>query len=123
MKKFFKASVVFAVMSIIMSPVVSLAATGWNIANLSGYGLPNASITSIIVNILDWLLMMFGILGIIGFLISGIMYILASGDENLIDRAKTGMKYSIIGVLVGLAGLVAIGAINAILDPGVGGMI
>jgi cytochrome bd-type quinol oxidase subunit 2 len=121
MKKFFKTATALAIVGAVMMPAISSAATGWNIQNLSGYGLPNASITSIVINILDWLLMLFGILGIIGFLISGVMYIIAAGNEGMMEQAKEAMKYSIIGVLVGLAGLVAIGAINAILDAGMSG--
>ncbi|MDP1883766.1 MAG: hypothetical protein Q8L10_00170 [Candidatus Moranbacteria bacterium] len=92
--------------------------SGWNPGNLSGFGLPEGSITGIIVNILDWLLFIFGLLGIIGFLISGIMYILASGNDDMIEKAKSGMKFSIIGVLVGLSGVVIIRAIDAILATG-----
>lgn len=91
---------------------------GWNPGNLSGFGLPEGSITGIIINILDWLLFIFGLLGIIGFLISGVMYILASGNDDMIEKAKAGMKYSIIGVLVGLSGVVIIRAIDAILATG-----
>lgn len=91
---------------------------GWSPGNLTGFGLPEGSITGIIVNILDWLLLIFGLLGIIGFLISGIMYILASGNDDMIEKAKSGMKFSIIGVLVGLSGVVIIRAIDAILATG-----
>ncbi|MDZ4385059.1 MAG: hypothetical protein U0944_01435, partial [Candidatus Moranbacteria bacterium] len=95
-----------------------MSSGGWSPGNLSGFGLPEGSITGIIVNILDWLLLIFGLLGIIGFLISGIMYILASGNDDMIEKAKSGMKYSIIGVLVGLSGVVIIRAIDAILATG-----
>ena len=92
--------------------------SGWNISNASGFGLPEGSITTIVLNILDWLLMLFGVIGILGFVISGIMYILAAGDEDVMERAKNAMKWSIIGVIVGLAGFVAIQAIDAALNAG-----
>lgn len=82
----------------------------------SSYGLPEGSIWSIINGMLNWLLGTFAVIGIIGFLISGIMYIISSGDEGMADRAKNGMKYSIIGILVGLSGYVIIQAIERILD-------
>jgi len=87
----------------------------WSVSNVSKYGLPSGTITNIAVMILNWLLFMLGIVGVIGFVISGIMYLIAAGDETLIGRAKKGMTYSIIGVIVGLAGVVIIQAINAIL--------
>jgi cytochrome bd-type quinol oxidase subunit 2 len=91
---------------------------GWNLGTLSGFGLPAGSITGIVINILNWILMIFGVVGIIGFVISGLMYLLAAGDDNMIERAKEAMKYSIIGVLVGLAGFVIIQSIAAILSVG-----
>jgi len=91
---------------------------GWSVGRLGSFGLPAGSITGIIVNILDWLLMIFGMVGVIGFIISGVMYLVAAGDEKTMETAKNAMKYSIIGVLVGLSGVVIIRAIDAILAVG-----
>ena len=77
------------------------------------FGLPSGSILGIIQNLLFWLLTIFGLAGIIGFVISGMMYLVAAGDSGLIDRAKEGMKYSIIGIIVGLSGFIVLQAINA----------
>lgn len=85
---------------------------GWSLGNLGGFGLPEGSVMGIIKNLLMWLLGIFGLLGIIGFVISGILYLTAAGDEGQIDKAKTAMKYSIIGVVVGLIGIVVIQAID-----------
>lgn len=85
---------------------------GWSLGNVSGFGLPSSSISGIIRNLLLWLLMIFGLLGIIGFVIAGIMYIVAAGDEKTIERAKEAMKYSIIGVIIGLVGIIVIQAID-----------
>lgn len=89
---------------------------GWFLGNLAGFGLPQNSILAIVENLLSWLLAIFGIVGIIGFAISGIMYLIASGDDELAKKAKNAMKYSIIGIVVGLSGLVVITAINAALS-------
>lgn len=78
-------------------------------------GLPNATITDIIKNIMLWLLYILGFIGIIGFVISGVMYLLSAGDETMAGRAKKGMTYSIIGIIVALSGLVIITAVSAIL--------
>ena len=63
----------------------------------SGTNLPSASLTDIITSIMNWLLMIVGIIGVIGFVISGIMYLTAAGDENRIGTAKKAMINSIIG--------------------------
>jgi len=88
--------------------LAKLAYAQWDANNLTGFGLPNASIYSIISNILNWLLAIVGVVGIIGFVISGILYLTAAGNEDMIQKAKRAMTYSIIGVIVALSGLVAI---------------
>ena len=70
----------------------------------SGTNLPSASLTNIITNIMNWLLM-----------IAGILYLTAAGDGDMIDRAKKAMVYSIVGVLVALIGLVVIRAVQGLL--------
>ena len=62
--------------------------------------------------------MIFGFLGLIGFVIAGIMYVLSAGNQTTMDRAKTAMTYSAIGIVVGLVGLVIIQAINMALNSG-----
>jgi hypothetical protein len=89
---------------------------GWSLGNISGFGLPSSSIWRILTNILVWMLGLFGIIGIIGFLISGILYLTAAGDEDQMAYAKRAMQYSIIGVIVGLVGFVIIQAIDYALN-------
>lgn len=69
-------------------------------------GLPSGSILGIVVNILYWLLAILSIVALIGFIIAGIMYLTAAGDETQAGKAKKAMMYSIIGVIVGLSGFV-----------------
>jgi hypothetical protein len=76
---------------------------------------PSGGITTIITNILYWILSIFGVLAIIAFVISGIQYILSTGDEKMIDKAKSSMKWSIVGVVVALSGLIIIYAIDRML--------
>lgn len=92
--------------------------SGWDISSVSGYGLPDSTITGIIGGILMWLLAIFGVLGVIGFLISGVMYLISAGDDDMAKRAKNGMMYSIYGIIVGLMGLIVIRAAYSLLDGG-----
>ena len=80
------------------------------------YGLPSGSVFGIIANIVNWLLALFGILGILGFIVSGIMYLISAGDDDMVKRAKAGFKYSIIGIIVGLSGFFVMQAINGLLS-------
>lgn len=91
------------------------AGGGWNPANYVSTGLPTGSIYTIIEGVVFWILAIFGFICIIGFVISGIMYLLAAGDEKSQEKAKRAMYYSITGVIVGLVGLVIIFAVNALL--------
>jgi hypothetical protein len=74
------------------------------------FGLSCKPISEIITNFAQWILGIFGILAVISFVIAGIQYLLAAGDEDIQQRAKRNVTYSIIGVIVGLGGLVIITA-------------
>lgn len=74
--------------------------------------LPDSDIKTIITNFLNWILGIFGILAVIAFVISGIQYIISTGNERTMDAAKRSMVYSIVGVAVALAGLIIIFAID-----------
>ena len=85
---------------------------GFNLDNISGMGLPGegGSILGIIENVAMWLLGVFAFFGVIGFVVSGIMYLVSAGDDDMISKAKKYMLYSMVGVIVGLMGLVIIQA-------------
>lgn len=93
---------------------------GWSINDISKFGLPKASVSNIIRNLLDWLLGILAVAGVIGFVISGIIYTISTGDESAVERAKTAMKWSIVGVVVGLSGVVIVQAVDWALN-GFGG--
>ncbi len=78
-------------------------------------GLAETSVTDIVVNLMKWVLYLFGFLAIIAFVVSGIQYLVAAGNMNQIETAKRNMKFSILGVIVALSGLVIILAVDALL--------
>jgi hypothetical protein len=80
--------------------------------------LDDSSIGVVLGNITNWLLSIVGILGVIGFVVSGLMYITAAGDEKRIESAKQIMLYSIVGVVVALIGLIAVSAISGLFFSG-----
>lgn len=89
---------------------------GWNPGNYAMFGLPSGRIYDIIYNFLFWILALFGAFGLIGFVISGIMYLTSAGDDTQIEKAKKAMKWSLVGVIVGLAGLVVMLAVDELLS-------
>lgn len=78
-------------------------------------GLSDTPVATLLVNLMKWMLYLFGFLAIIAFVISGIQYLAAAGNMNMIETAKRNMTWSIVGVIVALAGLVIIIAIDALL--------
>lgn len=86
--------------------------------NAASAGLEDASIYSIINATLSWLLGILGFIAVIGFVISGILYLTAAGNETQIEKAKSAMTYSIVGVIVALMGYVIIQAVELWLGAG-----
>lgn len=85
-----------------------------------GTGLPDpvGGIGEVLMNLMDWLLGIFGMLAVIAFVISGIQYLLAAGDERQAETAKRNMKYSIIGIAVALSAYIIIDAISCMFGSG-----
>lgn len=79
-------------------------------------GLSSSPIYSIIAITMYWLLAILGFIAIVGFVIAGLLYLTAAGDEGQIDRAKEATKYSIIGIIVALIGFVVIRAADNLLN-------
>jgi hypothetical protein len=102
--------------AVALAPAVASAQWSRGIGNAQSAGTPSGTIIGIITSTMNWLLAILGFLGIIGFVIAGILYLTAAGDEGQIDKAKTAMMYSIIGVIVALLGFVVIQAVNAWLN-------
>jgi uncharacterized membrane protein len=90
----------------------------WSTGNYSSSGLAGTSLTLLITNAMNWLLYILGFIAIIGFVISGILYLTAYGEEAQIEKAKKAMLYSIVGILVALIGFIAVKAISGFLGGG-----
>lgn len=114
MKKLFK-KVAYASSAIAYAVpmVVNAASSGFQTP--SGTNLPSGGLLEILTNGMNFLLIAVGILGVIGFVIAGIIYLTAAGDEGWIDKGKTAMVYSIVGVIVALIGVVVIKAVQGML--------
>ena len=110
-KKYIPAVLLFAA----LAAAQKVGAQGVTLPNV---GLPSATLISVVQGLVSWLLAIFGFLAIISFLISGTMYFLAVGDEKEMDKARKQMKWSIMGVVVGIMGLVVIMAVDQMMRGG-----
>jgi uncharacterized membrane protein YjgN (DUF898 family) len=111
------------VLSLMIAPQVAFGLTnagGWanGLENGQTGGVSTQTPTTIITNIINYALAIIGFLGVLGFIISGIMYLVSAGDESMAEKAKGYMVNSIIGVIVALLGYVVMAAISTLLGAG-----
>jgi hypothetical protein len=115
------------VLAIVAVPQAAFGATAFDSASFGGSGgldtysktgIPSGTIGGIIANVLQWCLYILGFLAILGFVVSGIFYIMAAGDESMAEKGKTGMVNSIIGVIVALLGYIVLNTVMAVLSAG-----
>lgn len=66
------------------------------------------TLAEILMNVLNFLLSVVGVLAIIMLVVGGAMYVTAAGDEGKIDTAKKIVKWAIIGIAVSLSALVIV---------------
>jgi len=115
MKQFLFA--VFAVALVVLPGgnlfAAATANQGFDVAQAEGsaFTLTNTTFYSIVETTMNWLLGFIGVLGVVAFVISGIMYLTAAGDEGQVEKAKSIMMYAIIGLVVALIGLVVVNAV------------
>ena len=92
---------------------------GWQTnRNMTDTGLNNTSVSMIILTVLQWLLLILTFVAVIGFVISGIMYITAGGSDRA-DEARKWLTYSIIGIIVALLGYVMTTFVSRIISGNV----
>lgn len=80
-----------------------------------GTNLSTDSLYDTLVNILNILLGIIAVLAVLGFVISGIMFITAGGSSDRAESAKSWLIYSIIGVAVALIGYIVVGFVSNLL--------
>ena len=101
----------------LFAPLLALAEEAGSGFQIPGNtGLQQGSITDILNNGMNWLLMIVGVIGVVAFAISGILYLTAAGDEERIKTAKKAMIMSIVGVVVALLGVVILKAVQSFLS-------
>jgi hypothetical protein len=115
-------SLVFSLLALLVIAVPQITLAQFSIdasrADATSFGVSTSTPSDILKNVINYALAIVGFLGILGFVISGIMYLVSAGDEDLAKRGKTYMVYSIIGVIIALVGYVVMAAISSLLGAG-----
>ena len=81
-------------------------------------GLSDVTVHDLILNVMNWLLGLIGVLGVIAFVIAGVMYLTSAGDEEQAAKGKSIMLYAIIGLVIALLGLVIVNAVAGLTGAG-----
>ncbi len=79
-------------------------------------GLPLNDFIAILTGIMKWALAIVSVLAVIGFVISGILYLTAAGDEDATARARRAFMGAVFGVIVSLLGLIVLQAAQTVLS-------
>lgn len=81
-----------------------------NLVNVAHAGIIGDAprISDVLLNILDFLLQILGILGIILLVIAGILYFTSSGDQSRIDLAKKMTIYVVVGMFIAVGAMVVV---------------
>ena len=109
----------FSLAALPMIAAAGMTGGGWQTnRNMTETGLNNTSVAGIILTVLQWMLLILTFVAVIGFVISGIMYITAGGSDRA-DEARKWLTYSIIGIIVALLGYVMTTFISRIVSGNV----
>jgi hypothetical protein len=82
--------------------------------------LTNMSVFQLVTRVMNWMLGILGVLAVVFFVVSGIFYITANGDQEQIDKAKNIMLYAIVGLVIALVGLIIVNAAAGLTGAGAG---
>ena len=107
MKNKFKYAVSAATAAALALPALAMAQWQPGLAGGSS-GLSGMTFGTILKTVMNWALGLLGFLAVLAFIIAGIMYITAAGDEDRIASAKKTMTYAIIGLVVALIGYIVV---------------
>jgi thiol:disulfide interchange protein len=78
--------------------------------------LPSGTLKETLTNATQWAAYFLGALGVLAFIIAGIMYVTAAGNDERMEMAKKYMIWSVVGIAVGLLGLVITQGIQEIFE-------
>lgn len=117
MKSKFKKISFIVAMIIMLVPVLTMAK--WDIIDVGqraqDAGLTvNKSFGDIAASALGWLMGLLATISTLMFVVAGVMYVTASGDEELVTKAKKIIQYAITGMVIALCGFLIVEVIAAI---------
>jgi len=99
-------------------PLYEAAGSGVDLTAVKESGLADTKIETILEKFLTWLLGVVGIIALIGLVVSGIIYLISAGNDEMITKAKKYMTYCLVGIVVVLASFVIVKALDTLIKGG-----
>jgi len=81
-------------------------------------GVARGDVTEIILRIINYALIVLGVLAVLIFIYAGFLYLTASGDEAKLKRAKDVVLYAVVGLAVAVLGFVAVISVQRFIVTG-----
>ncbi len=85
-------------------------------AEPSSVGENPVDITNIILSIVYWIAWIIAVLAVVFGLYSAVLFIISSGDENQIKKAKNILVFVVIGIVVALLSFGIVALVRSVLD-------
>lgn len=83
-------------------------------------GLSDREPGQVVVSVMNWLMAILGLIAIIMFVVAGMLYLTAAGDEQKTETAKRIIMYTIVGVAVALTAYVIVMTVEQLVTGGEG---
>ncbi len=87
-----------------------------SVAQAAGVITDATPVSQVLLNVLNFLLSVAGIIGILGVVFAGVLYLTASGDEGRVRLAKQALTASVIGLTVALGALLLVTQLGSFLS-------
>ena len=78
----------------------------------------SANIVDLILKVINYSIIIIGVLGVLMFIYAGFLYLTATGDEARLTRAKDTLLYSVVGIAVSVLGFVAVATVQRFIVQG-----
>lgn len=118
-----KKSLLFLIVTVSLFGIASFAAAETlslpNPLCLGGPGTPGCinDLSTLITKITDFVLAVIGSLATLVFIYAGILYLTSAGNPAQVEKAKSAVKYAVIGIVVALLGKGLIEVIQSVITP------
>lgn len=77
-----------------------------------------ADVVELILVVINYAIIVIGVLAVLIFIYAGYLYLTAAGDESKLSTAKSTVLYAVVGVVVSVLGFVAVATVQRFIVQG-----